>query len=127
MSTTPTTSMYTVLDDAPFSRSASPSPTVIRYRHSEESRSLPGHIIMPHHRSAGIGGYSQCYSPSGIGGHVHGQRDMGIGKACLGDCSPRISPASRSASRSASPALRSGLASFKRVLSFGSLSGAKEQ
>ncbi|KAJ2779626.1 hypothetical protein GGI15_003817 [Coemansia interrupta] len=121
MSSPATSSMYTVLNATPFERSATPEPTPIRYLHQQDanSRSLPGNVIMPRQRSAGIGGYSLAYSPSGIGGHVTGHRDMGIGKACLSD-SPRIP------SRSASPAVRT-LASFKRVLSFGSLSSAKQQ
>ncbi|KAJ1853611.1 hypothetical protein LPJ73_002611 [Coemansia sp. RSA 2703] len=118
MTSSPTTSMYTAYD-TPFTRSPTPSPN-IRYMQAKEdvSSSQRSRIVMPRQRSAGIGGYSCTYSESGIGGHVPA-RDMGIGKACLGD-SPRIPRAGRAQS----PVVR-GLASVKRVLSFSSLSGAK--
>ncbi|KAJ1818282.1 hypothetical protein LPJ75_001490 [Coemansia sp. RSA 2598] len=107
-------SSVSTLSNTSFMRSQTPEPQFVNYCQETAvyaASKSPANIIIPKHRNAGIGGYSNVYSPSGIGGHVMHHRDMGIGKACLSQ-SPRVQELS-SSSPSPSP--------FKRVFSFSNL------
>ncbi|KAJ2237420.1 hypothetical protein IWW45_000950 [Coemansia sp. RSA 485] len=109
-------SSISTLSNSSFARSAAPEPFVSHNRQDVAvymANERPANVIIPKHRDAGIGGYSNFYSHSGIGGHVRQHADMGIGKACLSQSPRRQERSSPSPAPSSSP--------FRRVLSFASL------
>ncbi|KAJ1738099.1 hypothetical protein LPJ58_007304 [Coemansia sp. RSA 1591] len=69
-------------------RSASPQISV-SYEQTPSSppeshyRAHTPRMVVPQHRSSGIGGHSTIHVMSGIGGHISENKDTGIGKACL--------------------------------------------
>ncbi|KAJ2880282.1 hypothetical protein FB639_002870 [Coemansia asiatica] len=118
-------SMMSTISSAGFERSPAPEPQPFNYRQNAAvyiaSEQRPANIIIPKHRDAGIGGYSNIYSHSGIGGHVKQHRDMGIGKACLSQSPSRQQSSAQSPSPALSASSSSSSSPFKRVLSFASL------
>ncbi|KAJ2501852.1 hypothetical protein GGH96_001613 [Coemansia sp. RSA 1972] len=64
-------------------------------------------MVVPRHRSSGIGGHSNIHVMSQIGGHISENKDTGMGKACLNKIrkpSSIFSGSSRSLFGSRSPA-----------------------
>ncbi|KAJ2439166.1 hypothetical protein IWW46_004565, partial [Coemansia sp. RSA 2440] len=67
-------------------RSASPQISV-SYEQTPSSppeshyRAHTPRMVVPQHRSSGIGGHSTIHVMSGIGGHISENKDTGIGKA----------------------------------------------